>query len=129
MEHHVSDPSIGHETQDAGVRMILISGLVLAILVAAAGGLMYGTFRYLVANRATAPRDNPMSSGQPVLPPEPRIEEHPALGLQQLHALEDRTLSTYGWTDKKTGVVRIPVDRAMDLQLQRGFPTRKETAK
>jgi len=38
-------------------------------------------------------------------------------------------LSTYGWTDKNAGVVRIPIDRAMELQLERGFPTRKETPK
>ena len=31
-------------------------------------------------------------------------------------------LSTYGWTDKKAGVVRIPIDRAMELQLERGLP-------
>jgi hypothetical protein len=61
------------------------------------------------------------------IPPEPRIEEHPAIEIQELHAQEDQTLSTYGWMDKNKGVVRIPIERAMELQLQRGFPTRKET--
>jgi hypothetical protein len=61
------------------------------------------------------------------IPPAPRIEEHPAIEIQELHSAEDQTLSTYGWVDKKKGIVRIPIDRAMELQLQRGFPARKET--
>jgi hypothetical protein len=49
--------------------------------------------------------------------------------VKDLRAQEDRLLSTYGWTDKKAGVVRIPIDRAMQLQMERGFPIRKEAAK
>jgi hypothetical protein len=60
-------------------------------------------------------------------PPAPRVEEHPAVEIQELHAKEDSLLSTYGWTDKMAGVVRIPIDRAIDLELQRGFPVRKKT--
>jgi hypothetical protein len=62
------------------------------------------------------------------IPPAPRIEEHPAIDVQQLHAQEEQTLSTYGWVDKNKGVVRIPLQRAMELQIERGFPTRKEAA-
>jgi hypothetical protein len=29
--------------------------------------------------------------------------------------------------DRKAGVTRIPIDRAIDLLLQRGYPVRKET--
>src|SRR5437762_1164629 len=44
--------------------------------------------------------------------------------LKQLRATEDAVLTTYGWIDRKNGIVRIPIDRAMDLLLQRGLPTR-----
>ncbi len=33
-------------------------------------------------------------------------------------AAQRRLLSSYGWVDRKAGVVRIPVDRAMDLVAQ-----------
>jgi len=72
---------------------------------------------------------NPMSAEESQIPPAPRIEEHPAIEIQQLHAQENSILSTYGWTNKKAGVVRIPIERAMELQLKRGFPTRKEAPK
>ena len=35
-----------------------------------------------------------------------------------------RLLNSYGWVDPKAGVVRIPIDRAMDLLLQKGLPVR-----
>lgn len=34
---------------------------------------------------------------------------------------EDR-LNSYGWVDEKTGVAHIPIERAMDLIVQRGMP-------
>jgi hypothetical protein len=125
MERHLPSSS-GHETQDASVRPIVLTGVALAVTIAIVGLIVYGTFEYLAKHPAATASLNPMSAGHPQIPPEPRIEEHPAIAIQQLHAQEDQVLSTYGWTDKTAGVVRIPIDRAMELQLTRGFPTRKE---
>jgi hypothetical protein len=123
-EHLPSKP--GHETRDAGVRPIVLNGAGLAVMIVMVGFIVYGTFQYLARHPAISPQSNPMPAGDPQIPPEPRIEDHPAIAIQQLHTQEDKMLSTYGWTDKKAGVVRIPIDRAMELQLGRGFPTRKE---
>ena len=35
---------------------------------------------------------------------------------------ENEVLGSYDWVDQKNGVVRIPIDRAMDLLAQRGLP-------
>jgi len=108
---------------------ILLTGGGLALTVAIVGLVVYGIFQYLETHPATSARTNPMSAEESQIPPAPRIEEHPAIGIQQLHAQENSILSTYGWTDKKAGVVRIPIDRAMELQLERGFPTRNGASK
>jgi hypothetical protein len=42
--------------------------------------------------------------------------------LARLRAEEGATLSTYGWVDRAAGTVRIPIDRAMRLLLERGLP-------
>jgi hypothetical protein len=34
-------------------------------------------------------------------------------------------LSTYGWVDEQIKLVRIPIERAMELKLKKGFPTAK----
>lgn len=44
--------------------------------------------------------------------------------LQELRDLEHEELTTYGWVDKDQGVVRIPIDRAMDLVVKESAPGR-----
>jgi hypothetical protein len=122
--------SIGHETEDASIRGILYAGAGLALATALSGLIVYGIFQYLAGHPLTVEPTNPMAqTDRQEFPPAPRIEDHPAMEVKDLRAQEDRLLSTYGWTDKKAGVVRIPIDRAMQLQMERGFPTRKEAAK
>jgi len=33
-------------------------------------------------------------------------------------------LDSYGWIDQDNGIVRIPIDRAIDVTVQRGLPAR-----
>jgi hypothetical protein len=131
MEEHrqrrsLRDNPAGHEGQDANIRPIVLTGMGLALTLAVVGVIVYGVFRYLETHPATRIQSNPMAVFDSQVPPAPRIEEHPAIEIQQLHAQEEQTLSTYGWIDKNKGVVRIPIERAMELQLRRGFPARKE---
>lgn len=114
-----------HEVTDASVRPIVLTGVALAIVAAIVLAISVGLFRYFVRRPAQAPA-NPMASQNPQFPPEPRLEVQPALELEQLHEQEDETLSTYGWIDRKAGKVRVPIARAIELQLQRGFAVRKE---
>jgi hypothetical protein len=38
--------------------------------------------------------------------------------LAELQGKEKTAASTYGWVDKDKGVVRLPIDRAMELTIQ-----------
>ncbi len=117
----------GHETQDANIHGILLTGAGLAIAAAVAFVIVYGIFQLLAHQQLTTAPSNPMAETTvEQFPPSPRLEEHPAVEVKDLHAKEDSLLSSYGWTDKAAGRVRIPIDRAMDIELQRGFPVRKE---
>ena len=46
------------------------------------------------------------------------------VNLQALRKKEQDALTTYGWVDQHAGVVRIPMERAKDLLLERGLPVR-----
>jgi len=35
---------------------------------------------------------------------------------------QEKQLRSYGWVDEKDGVARIPIERAMELIVQRGLP-------
>jgi hypothetical protein len=61
-------------------------------------------------------------SGHLPLPPAPRLQVHPAGDLTKLHAAENAQLEGAGWVDRRSGTVRIPIDRAMALVVQRGLP-------
>jgi hypothetical protein len=77
------------------------------------------------ARASQSPRPNPLAETETQqMPPQPRIEEHPAVELKDLRSQEEKILTTYGWTDKDKGIVRVPIDRAMELRLQQGFPTK-----
>jgi hypothetical protein len=82
----------------------------------------YGLFSSEVASLKPSPLPKPSQ-----IPPEPRIQSAPLLDIQKLRAHEDAVLDTYGWVNRETGVIRIPIDRAMDLIVQRGLPVRTGT--
>ena len=60
--------------------------------------------------------------------PQPRLEENERTELRSVIEDQDRKLATYGWVDKDRGIVRIPIDRAMELIVQRGLPVHPESA-
>jgi hypothetical protein len=63
-------------------------------------------------------RESPVpSAGQPYFPL-PREQPHPAEDLVALRAREETELNSYGWIDRTNGIVRIPINRAMDLLTQ-----------
>jgi hypothetical protein len=124
-----TNPAVGHEVKDAGIRPIVLTGIGLAVITVLTAVAVFAIFRVLQDVR-TPGQPGPMeAAGAAQFPPEPRITAHPSVELQELHRAEDQTLSTYGWVDRKQGIVRIPIDRAIDLQLQRGYPVRKEAPK
>jgi hypothetical protein len=57
----------------------------------------------------------------------PHLQIAPQEDLEQFRAREEAELNSYGWVDRTSGVVRIPIARAMNLLLERGLPTRSQT--
>jgi len=53
---------------------------------------------------------------------DPRLQIDPALDLARMRARDLRELSTSAWVDRKAGVFRIPIERAMQLLAERGLP-------
>ena len=53
-------------------------------------------------------------------PPASRLQVNAKVDLDRLHAAERERLSTYGWTDRQHQLVRIPIERAMQLLSERG---------
>lgn len=129
-EHHAATPSTApkHEVRDVNLRVVV--GIVVGVVVMTLVGIVLslGVYELLALRRqAVEPPPPPLAETLPALPPHPRLQVTPATDLQQIRAEEDAILSTYGWIDEQGGIVRIPVDRAMQLLVERGLPTRSQS--
>jgi hypothetical protein len=119
-------PNRSHETSDANIRNLLIFAAGLSLVVIAGLIVSRVVFHYFVGHQGLGPPASPFENVR-TLPPEPRLQVTAPKDLRQYKAAQDEILNSYGWVDRQAGVVRIPVDRAMDLLLQRGFPVRTAT--
>lgn len=80
------------------------------------------------AEKADDPPPSPIAeANQRWQPPGPRLQEYPPTrDIEALHAHEAELLEGYAWVDESGGVVRIPVDEAMEVLVRRGFPAAGE---
>jgi hypothetical protein len=117
-----NDPHIRHETTDVHVWAVGKFGVALALLCIASLGLLFAVFRYfqIRENTAEVKQIDPVRTF-----PQPQLQTTPALDLKAIRDAEDRMLATYGWVDREKGIVRIPIERAIDLLAQRGLPARQ----
>ena len=60
--------------------------------------------------------------------PNPKLEEDERGQLNGILIDEEKTLYSYGWVDENAGTVHIPIERAMELIVQRGLPVRPQGA-
>jgi len=119
----------GHETRDVSVRPIVLisTGVVVA-------SLFFMAAMWLLINLSAirqaeqSPPSNPLAALAPQEPPQPRLQTHPLLDLRELRQRESDFLNHYSWVDKNTGVVRIPIERAMDLIAERGVRVAPQAA-
>ena len=117
----------GHELRDVTYRPIVLASVGLAVVLIAVTIAMRLLFQHYVAREATtSPPANPLAAeyGR-AEPPEPHLQSAPVDDLRKLRESESAALGSYGWVDRENGIVRIPIERAMDLLMDRGLPTRK----
>lgn len=145
----ITNPDVAHEESDVAVRPLLwfVGGLTaFTILVCAAMFLLFGYFQNREESQEL--QASPLArQGRERLPPEPRLQLAPGFNVttddgrtidlsneavgksnripqpqSEYWVVRDewnRELSDYGWADEKAGTVRVPIEQAMKLYLQR----------
>ncbi|HUA00574.1 MAG TPA: hypothetical protein VMB02_09605 [Candidatus Aquilonibacter sp.] len=119
------DRGPGYERRDANVGGLLQFAFWMAVLLAVTLVGMKFTFDHFKKVQPLGATASPMvGENEEALPPRPRLQVQPHLELEDFCAAQQQAVDSYSWIDRQSGVVHIPVDRAMDLILQRGLPTR-----
>lgn len=125
-----SNPTVAHETTDANERAITKFGIGLAFIVVLSQLFLWWLFVHFSQReqKLSPPVPAIVRLEAPKVPPEPRLQPNPQIDLQKLRQAEDSVLNHYAWVDPDRGIVRIPVQRALDIVAQRGLPQFKATA-
>jgi hypothetical protein len=110
-------PAVKHETSDVEIRPVFVFGLALIIATVLIHFLTWRLLSHFhVRESAAVTPLYPLALGQEQrLPPEPRLQVNPREDLGELRNRENAVLTTYGWVDRNNGVVRIPIQKAMEL--------------
>ncbi len=148
-QHHTSSHGddgagpLNHETTDIsldGVGKLTIGFVVILTVVSA---VMYGTYRMLdrqaraadtsiskinadrvradISNSPLMDQANSLD-GKGRMPAGPKVLTNEPEWLRQVRAKVTAEQTTYGWVDKDAGVVRLPIERAKQLLIERGLP-------
>lgn len=128
-EYGPTPPGAKHEHTDIDPSIGYTFGLWLTVAVLISAGIVYGAFWYFegrVRLADEAAQRFPLAVGRSTVPPAPNLQTQPFKDVYLLRQFEAERLGSYGWIDQEGGIVRIPIDRAMELTLERGLPARAD---
>src|SRR5438132_185049 len=121
-----------HEKSDVNVRALLWSVAIFIIFAAMTHAVLYLQFHYfarLFRNEASQPLTM-MTPASPV-PVAPRLQPFPneklppnvstpATDMDEMRVAAEKALNEPGWVDRQKGVVRLPIEVAKHVVVQRG---------
>ncbi|HUO14115.1 MAG TPA: hypothetical protein VMX38_03945 [Verrucomicrobiae bacterium] len=131
----------GYERKDIGVAGVVYFLIGLAIAAVIIHFVIAGLYNYLdkrfqaeqppVSPLTNAPKDTrklPANYADYLKQnfPSPQLEIDERTQLNSILLQQEQTLATYGYVDEKAGIVRIPIERAMQIIAQRGLPVRPQ---
>ena len=125
-EYAATPEGAAYEHTDAAVAPVakFLVWLFVAAVLTHVG--LAGVYKLLIDQgvaQEASERRYPLAAGEePRLPPVPRLQQHPPDELRTFRGDEQTHLGTYGWENKAAGTVRIPIDEAMRLTVERGLP-------
>ena len=130
-----------YEHSDVSIRGIVLFTIGLIVATAIVMWLMAWLFldfedRAATAEAAEIPRTR-VTDARPEHPPEPVLQgapgsrfelQDPVVEMEDWRRQEREMMEQTGWIDRNEGTVRIPVERAKALLLERGLPVRERAA-
>ncbi len=99
------------EPEGVSARPVLYVAVGFLLFVGACLGGLYLYYSDVV-------REKPAAKAEPF--PAPQLQSAPSSDLQKLQQKQQAQLQGYAWVDKDQGIVRIPIERAMQIVASKG---------
>jgi len=133
VKKHVSKPKLHdeehhrhiHEGSDVSTKGIAIFAMILAAIIIGTMIIAAGFFRFMQNQPAYKDERAPEAIDR-AQHEAPLLQTKPAQELAEHRAHEEKILNSYGWINREAGIVRIPIERAMDLRLKDGYKARPQ---
>lgn len=141
----IINPETHHEESDVNVRALLwavVIFIVFAIGTHFAIFLMFRFYTKLFRDKTNAPLTAIAMPADASVPQTPRLQPFPnrdangtvippnrntpVTDMEDMRAAEEQALRNPGWIDRQKGLVRLPIELAKRLVLERGLPVSAE---
>jgi len=122
-ENGALNPGVSYEPSQADLRAVLVFLAALAVAAALVLLVLWGMFGYFRSKSAErGPLPSPRMYTSPPNVPRPQLQPDPVADYNVYRLSAKEILDSYGWVDQNAGITRIPIDKAMDLVVERGLP-------
>ena len=132
LEHHEDDPEVlseieklGYDPRDVHVdSKLAMHAVLLFVSVAICGGLAWAVMAMLDYSQVGSKDVSTVERSQTPSEPYPLLQSNRTAheDIKHLRVEEDVKKHHFGWVDKEAGVVRIPIEDAMEHVLNEGLP-------
>jgi hypothetical protein len=125
MSEHDENREVGFEATDVDASALLKYGFGLVVTTAVVVVLLWRLYFVFVRQEAARQPPPPVLKVdvEAMAAPPPHLQARPVQDFKAFREREKGVLGSYGWVDKDKGVVRIPVEEAMRLLVERGLPS------
>ena len=137
-----------HERSDVNVRALLWTVVIIIVFAAVTHLLLWGLFKQFAKHARRDVRPPMTAIARPAgadMPEGPRLQPFPAAeqkgavtlpfrdtpvtDMEGMRRSEDEQLHSVGWVNRQKGIVRLPIDLAKQLVVQRGMTVVGEQGK
>lgn len=116
----MAEPVRGYEVHDVPVgrllKVVIPLGIVLVVLTVLL--ILLG----VLFDRLVEEPPEPVLERAELVPPPPRLLPQPEIVLEEVLERQRALLHGYAWVDRDEGIVRLPIERAMAILAERGWP-------
>ena len=134
----IVNPETHHERSDVNVRALLWFAVIFIAFAAVSHLVLWMMFKYfatMARNTTSTPLTAIARPPDASIPQQPRLQPFPnrdpkgammppnmttpIVDMAEMRTTEEQALHTPGWVDKQKGIVRLPIDVAKQLAVQR----------